>query len=134
THLTKSGTPTMGGALILISVACSTLLWGDLGNRFVWIVLIVTMGFGLVGWVDDYRKVVHRNPKGMSAREKYFWQTLIGLVAAIYLAFSVPAAANAQAIGLFLDWIRSGFQSGLPARADLIFPFLKNAAYPLGVF
>ncbi len=134
THLTKSGTPTMGGALILISVACSTLLWGDLGNRFIWIVLVVTLGFGLVGWVDDYRKVVHRDPKGMSAREKYLWQTLIGLVAAIYLAFTVPAESNAHAIDLFLGWIRSGFQAGLPPRADLIVPFLKDVAFPLGVF
>mgnify|MGYP002661774153 CR=1 FL=1 len=83
THLIKSGTPTMGGALILISVFLATILWADLGNRFVWIVLVVTMGFGAVGWVDDYRKVVHRNPKGMSAKEKYLWQSLIGLGAAV---------------------------------------------------
>jgi phospho-N-acetylmuramoyl-pentapeptide-transferase len=82
THLVKTGTPTMGGALILISVGLATLLWADLGNRFVWAVLLVTLGFGWVGWVDDYRKVVHRDPKGMSAKEKYLWQTLIGLAAA----------------------------------------------------
>ncbi len=134
THLTKSGTPTMGGALILISIGASTLLWADLSNRFVWITLIVTIGFGWIGWIDDYRKVVHRNPKGMSAREKYFWQSLIGVGAAVYLAFSVPAQSNAQAIDLFLDWVRSGFRLDLPAGADLIVPFFKNVAYPLGVF
>jgi phospho-N-acetylmuramoyl-pentapeptide-transferase len=134
THLTKSGTPTMGGALILISIGTATLLWADLGNRFVWIVLIVTLGFGWIGWIDDYRKVVHRNPKGMSAKEKYFWQSSIGLLAAIALAFAVPAQSNEQAIVLFTDWVFSGFQTGLPAQADLIVPFFKNVAYPLGVF
>src|SRR5690606_549597 len=90
THLTKSGTPTMGGALILVSIGVTTLLWADLTNRFVWIVLMVTLGFGAIGWVDDYRKVVHRNPKGLSAKAKYFWQSVIGLFAAVYLAFAVP--------------------------------------------
>ncbi|MBN9429634.1 MAG: phospho-N-acetylmuramoyl-pentapeptide-transferase [Burkholderiales bacterium] len=134
THLAKSGTPTMGGALILIAVGAATLLWADLSNRFVWIVLIVTIGFGWIGWVDDYRKVVHKNPKGMSAREKYFWQSLIGLGAAVYLAFAVPAQSNAQAIELFMQWVMSGFSMDLPAGADLIVPFFKNVAYPLGVF
>ncbi len=134
THLTKSGTPTMGGALILISIGVATLLWADLGNRFVWIVLVVTLGFGWIGWIDDYRKVVHRNPKGMSAKEKYFWQSAIGLLAAIALAFAVPAQSNEQALALFADWIFSGFATGLPAQADLIVPFFKNVAYPLGVF
>ncbi|MCE2970643.1 MAG: phospho-N-acetylmuramoyl-pentapeptide-transferase, partial [Burkholderiales bacterium] len=96
THLSKSGTPTMGGVLILISIAITTLLWADLSNRFVWVVLLVTLGFGWVGWVDDYRKVVHRNPKGMSAKEKYFWQSLIALVAALYLAFAVAAPRGAK--------------------------------------
>ena len=81
THLVKSGTPTMGGVLILLSIALSTLLWFDLSNRFVWIVLIVTLGFGAIGWVDDWRKVVRKDPEGMRSREKYFWQSLIGLVA-----------------------------------------------------
>jgi phospho-N-acetylmuramoyl-pentapeptide-transferase len=133
THLTKAGTPTMGGALILVAIGITTLLWGDLGNRFVWIVLVVTLGFGAIGWVDDYRKVVHRNPKGLSAREKYFWQSLVGFVAAVYLAFAVPAESNAQAVGLFLDWVRSGFAMDLPPKADFIVPFFKNVAYPLGV-
>ena len=78
THLVKAGTPTMGGALILVAIAISTLLWGNLHNRFNWVVLITTLGFGAVGWVDDYRKVVYKNPKGLSAKEKYFWQSLIG--------------------------------------------------------
>ena len=134
THLIKTGTPTMGGALILIAIVIATLLWADLGNRFVWVVLVVTLGFGLIGWVDDYRKVVHRDPNGMSAREKYAWQSLIGLGAAVYLAFSVPSQSNAQAIDLFLRWLASGLSAELPPRADLIVPFFKHIAYPLGVF
>ena len=102
THLTKAGTPTMGGALILVSIAITTLLWADLDNRFVWVVLLVTLGFGAVGWVDDWRKVVERNPKGLSARWKLFWQSLIGLVAAVYLAFSVSAPDNATFAQLLL--------------------------------
>src|SRR6476619_8022585 len=84
THLIKAGTPTMGGALILVSIAVTTLLWADLDNRFIWVVLLVTLGFGTVGWIDDYRKVVQRNPKGLSAGKKLVLQSLIGLVAAIY--------------------------------------------------
>ena len=78
THLPKAGTPTMGGALILVSIAVTTLLWGDLTNRFVWVVLLVTLAFGAIGWVDDWRKVVRRNPKGLSARQKFLWQSLMG--------------------------------------------------------
>ena len=102
-HMAKRGTPTMGGALILVSIAVTTLLWGDLANRFVWVTLLVTVGYGAIGWVDDYRKVVRGNPKGMSAREKLFWQSLIGLIAATYLAFSVSAPDNVQLQRLFLD-------------------------------
>ena len=83
THLVKDGTPTMGGVLILISIALSTLLWMDLSNRFVWVVLFVTIGYGAVGWIDDYRKVVHHDPKGMSAREKFGWLSLIGGLASV---------------------------------------------------
>ena len=79
THLVKAGTPTMGGALILTSVSITTLLWGDLRNPYVWVVLVTTLGVGAIGWVDDYRKVVHRNPDGLSARAKMFWQSLIAL-------------------------------------------------------
>ncbi|MFT4100873.1 MAG: phospho-N-acetylmuramoyl-pentapeptide-transferase [Burkholderiaceae bacterium] len=132
THLGKSGTPTMGGALVLISVALSTLLWADLANRFIWIVLLVTLGFGAVGWVDDYRKVVHRNPKGMRSGEKYFWQSLIGIVAAVYLAFTIPTDSASQTWELFSAWVRSGFTLELPGKADLLVPFFKNVAYPMG--
>jgi phospho-N-acetylmuramoyl-pentapeptide-transferase len=132
THLAKAGTPTMGGALILISVVIATLLWADLQNRFVWVVLIVTLGFGWIGWVDDYRKVVFKNPKGMSAKEKFLWQSLIGTCAAVYLTFSVPAASNEEAVNLFVKWVSSGFNMSLPPKADLILPFIKNVGYPLG--
>lgn len=111
THLVKAGTPTMGGALILVSVAVSTLLWMDLSNKYVWIALITTLGFGIVGWVDDYKKVVHRNPKGLIARWKYFWQSIFGLGAAVYLATS----------------------ASLPAQTELIVPFFKDVAIPLGI-
>ena len=109
-HLSKAGTPTMGGALVLVAVAVTTLLWADLSNRFVWVVLLVTLGFGVVGWVDDYRKVVHRNPKGLPARVKYFWQSVIGLAAALYLAYS-----------------------GTTAQTEFIVPFFKQVSYPLGM-
>ena len=134
THLIKAGTPTMGGALILISLGISTLLWADLSNRFVWIVLIVTLGFGAVGWVDDWRKVVYRNPKGLSAKAKYFWQSLIGLTAAIYIAFSISAPDNEKVIQLVMQWIGSGFTLELPSKTDLIVPFFKTVSYPLGMF
>src|SRR5437773_28990 len=133
-HLIKAGTPTMGGALILVSIAITTLLWADLRNRFVWVVLLVMIGFGAIGWIDDYRKVVHRNPRGLSAREKFVWQSVIGLFAAIYLAFSVSTPSNPQFLQLFLAWIFSGFSLDLPAKADLIVPFFKSVSYPLGVW
>ena len=110
-HLSKAGTPTMGGALILIAIGITTLLWGDLRNQYLWVVLLVTLGFGAVGWVDDWRKVVHRNPKGLSAKAKFFWQSVIGLAAAGYLGFTAT-----------------------PVQLDLIVPFFKTIAYPLGVF
>lgn len=134
THLAKTGTPTMGGALILVAIGTATLLWADLSNRFVWVVLIVTLGFGAIGWVDDWRKVVHRDPRGMPAREKFLWQSLIGLAAALWLAFAVPAQSNAQALEFFRQWVDAGFALDLPQRADLIVPFFKDVAYPLGVF
>jgi phospho-N-acetylmuramoyl-pentapeptide-transferase len=112
THLSKAGTPTMGGALILAAIIITVLLWGDLQNRLVWIVLLVMAGFGAIGWVDDYRKVVARNPKGLSARSKFFWQSVIGAGAACYLAF----------------------YTSLPAQTEFIVPFFKQVAYPLGAF
>ena len=133
-HLTKAGTPTMGGALVLLSILITTLLWGDLTNRFVWVVLVVTFGFGAIGWVDDYRKVVKNDPKGLSPKAKFFWQSLIGLAAATYLAFAVSAPSTAKVLDLFMAWVGSGFSMDLPPKADLIVPFFKNVAYPLGVF
>ena len=133
THLIKTGTPTMGGVLILISIVASTLLWADLTNRFVWLVLLVTLGFGAIGWVDDYRKVVHRDPNGMRSREKYFWQSLLGVAAAFYLAFAVSGKGNAEVWRLFEAWLRSGLRMPLPPAADLIVPFFKHVSYPLGI-
>ena len=134
THLIKSGTPTMGGALVLIAIAIATLLWADLTNRFIWIVLVVTLGFGAIGWVDDWRKVVQRNPKGLSVREKYFWQSVVGLIAAVYLAFAVSAPNVDKIVELVMQWVASGFTMDLPQKADLIVPFFKSVSYPLGVF
>ena len=134
THLTKAGTPTMGGALILVSIAVTTLLWGDLTNRFVWVVLLVMVGYGAIGWVDDWRKVVQRNPKGLTARKKIAWQSAIGLTAAVYLAFSVSAPDNMQLYRLFVDWIGSGFNVNLSPKTDLIVPFFKTVSYPLGIW
>jgi phospho-N-acetylmuramoyl-pentapeptide-transferase len=133
THLVKSGTPTMGGVLILIGIAISMLLWGDWSNRFIWPVLVVTLGFGAIGWVDDYRKVTHKDPKGMPSREKFMWQTLIGLFAAIYLAFSVSEVNNLKVLQLFYDWLKSGFALDLPAKTNLLLPFMKEVSYPLGI-
>lgn len=133
-HIAKSGTPTMGGVLILIGISVSTLLWFDWSNRFVWIVLLVTLGFGAIGWVDDWRKVVNKNPEGMRSREKYFWQSVIGLLAALYLAFSVSETSNLRVLELFVRWVQSGFSNDLPPRSDLLIPFVKSISYPLGVF
>ncbi len=110
THLKKAGTPTMGGALILISIAIATLMWADLDNRFVWVVLGVTAAFGAIGWVDDYRKLVLRNPKGLPARWKFFWQSLAGLVAAVTLYLTAQS----------------------PAETGFIVPFFKDVLIPLG--
>ncbi|MFQ3227423.1 MAG: phospho-N-acetylmuramoyl-pentapeptide-transferase, partial [Porticoccaceae bacterium] len=112
THLSKAGTPTMGGALILLSIFVSTLLWADLGNRYVWIVLGTTFFFGLVGWVDDYRKVVEKDPRGLPARWKYFWQSVFGLAAAITLYYGAQT----------------------PAETELIVPFFKDIALTMGPF
>ncbi|MCK9563646.1 MAG: phospho-N-acetylmuramoyl-pentapeptide-transferase [Bacteroidales bacterium] len=109
-HLSKSGTPTMGGALILMAIFVSTLLWSDLSNRFVWVVMTVTFAFGAVGWVDDYRKVVQKDSRGLPARWKYFWQSLAGLGAALYLYYTAT----------------------LPAETALIIPFFKDVVIPLG--
>jgi len=133
THLSKSGTPTMGGVLILISIAVSTVLWSDWSNRFVWIVMLVTFGFGAIGWVDDWRKVVRKDPEGMPSGEKYLWQSIIGLVAALYLVFSISESNNLKVIELFWSWIGSGFDLSLPPKAGLMVPFMKEVSYPLGI-
>jgi len=109
THLVKAGTPTMGGALILVSVTITTLLWADLSNEYVWVALLTLVGFGLIGWVDDWRKVVEKNSRGLPSRWKYFWQSLIGLAVAVYL------------------WNNAS----LPAHTELIIPFLKHATLTL---
>ena len=110
THLAKAGTPTMGGALILIAVFVSTLLWANLNNRFVWVVLFTTLFFGAIGWVDDYRKLVRKNPKGLSAREKFFWQSVGGFLVAVFLYSTAK----------------------LPAETHLIVPMFKNVIIDLG--
>ncbi len=133
THLSKGGTPTMGGVLILFAIALSTLLWFNWSNRFVWIVLLVTLGFGAIGWVDDWRKVVRKDPEGMRSREKYLWQSVIGLVAAFYLVFAVSETSNARVFELFVDWVRSGFTVDLPPQSGFLVPFFKEVSYPLGV-
>ena len=102
THLKKSGTPTMGGALILIAIAASIFLWGDLANIYVWVVLLVTLGFGLMGWVDDYRKLIRKNTRGLPPKWKYFWQTVIGLCAAIFLYYIAKLPAETRLIVPFL--------------------------------
>lgn len=110
-HFAKAGTPTMGGALILFAIVLSTLLWSDLSNRYVWVVLLVTLAFGLIGWVDDYRKLVLQDSKGLAARWKYLAQSVAGLAAAIYLWSSAE----------------------LPAETELIVPFFKDIVLPLGM-
>jgi len=109
-HLSKSGTPTMGGTLIIVAIAAATLLWADLSNRYVWTAVITLVLFGAVGWVDDYRKVVEKNAKGLPARWKYFWQSVVGFGAAVYLFNSAE----------------------IPAETALYVPFFKDVALPLG--
>ncbi len=110
-HLSKAGTPTMGGALILVAIAISTLLWADLSNRYVWVALLVTLLFGVIGWVDDYKKLVLRNSKGLPARWKYFWQSAIALAVGVFLSHTAQSSAETQ----------------------LIVPFFKDVAVDLGI-
>lgn len=111
-HYSKQGTPTMGGAIILVAITISCLLWADLSNRYFWIVLLVTLGFGLIGWVDDYRKIIQKNSKGLPGRWKYFYQSLIGLAAVLFLYFTAST----------------------PQETNLVLPFFKNLLIPLGAF
>ncbi len=134
THLAKDGTPTMGGVLILVSIGISTLLWMDLSNRFVWVVLFVTLCYGLVGWSDDYRKVVHHDPHGMSAKEKFAWQSLVGFFAAVYLAFAVSMPEDTDVWVAVAQWVQSGFASNQVSKLDLIVPFFKQIAFPFGIW
>ncbi|HEX5806670.1 MAG TPA: phospho-N-acetylmuramoyl-pentapeptide-transferase [Macromonas sp.] len=132
-HLSKSGTPTMGGVLILFAIAMSTLLWFDWSNRFVWIVLLVTLGYGAIGWADDWRKVVRKDPEGMRSREKYFWQSVIGLVAAVYLLFAIAGGSSTGMLAFIQHWADSGFSVAFPEQTGLMVPFFKEVAYPLGM-
>jgi len=109
-HFSKAGTPTMGGTLILVAVAASTLLWADLHNRFVWLALLVTLAFGFIGWVDDYKKLILRHPRGLAGRYKYFWQSVVGLAAALYLFLAATT----------------------PQETSLLVPYLKDVAFQLG--
>ena len=137
THLAKNGTPTMGGVLVLLAIAVATLLWFDLSNRFVWIVLLVTFGFGAIGWADDWRKVVRKDPEGMRSREKFMWQTLVGLLAVLLLAFSLLGNSTQEAWALFTQWVAAGlpldFAPENAARLTLLVPFFKEIGYPAGV-
>lgn len=133
THLVKDGTPTMGGALILFAITVSTLLWADLSNRFIWVVLFVTLGYGSIGWIDDYRKVVHHNPKGMSAREKFSWQSVIGLAAAFYLVFALSVPAGGTLIETIAGWVEAGFPLDISSNLHLLIPCFKDIALPLGL-
>ncbi len=109
-HLSKAGTPTMGGALILVAIGISTLLWSDLGNRYVWVALLVTFAFGAIGFVDDYKKLVRRDPRGLTPLHKYFWQSLAGLAAALFLYYTAER----------------------PVETQLIVPFVKDVVIDLG--
>ena len=133
THLVKDGTPTMGGALILFAITVSTLLWADLSNRFIWVVLFVTLGYGSIGWIDDYRKVVHHNPKGMSAREKFSWQSVIGLAAAFYLVFALSVPAGGTLTETIAGWVEAGFPLDISSNLHLLIPCFKDIALPIGL-
>jgi phospho-N-acetylmuramoyl-pentapeptide-transferase len=111
THFSKAGTPTMGGALILVAVLVATLLWADLHNRQIWVLVSTLISFGIIGWIDDYKKLVKQNPEGLKARYKYFWQSLFALIIGIYL-----------------------YKTATPIETRLIVPFFKNIAIPLGLF
>jgi len=110
THFSKAGTPTMGGALILAAVSAATLLWADLDNRQIWVVLFVLISFGVIGWIDDYKKLVKKDPEGLKSRYKFFWQSFFAIGVAIYL-----------------------YQTATPVEKELIVPFFKSVAIPLGV-
>ncbi len=144
THLKKQGTPTMGGALILVAISVTTLLWGDLSNHYIWIVLLTTLAFGVIGWVDDYKKLVLQDPKGLAAKYKYFWQSVFGLAVAFVLYYSADAASRdavrvIETIGTTIGnaiFINPGVASIAivmnPVETQLVIPFFANYHPQLG--
>ena len=132
-HLQKTGTPTMGGSLILTGITSTTLLWADLSNRYVWVALLVTLSLGLVGFYDDLRKIREESSAGISARLKFLLQSLIGFVASLYLVFSIPTENNSQALILFQSWLMDPLMN-FPKEISLTVPFLKDFYLPLGLF
>lgn len=136
THLIKSGVPTMGGILILICVGISVLLWADLNNHFIWIVSLVTLSFGIIGFIDDYRKILHNNSTGMSSSEKYFWQSLISLFTACYLIFPLSRINHIHLLDVIPTWIAtlSYLNFNFSSHINLVVPFYKVLSYPLGMW
>ena len=132
-HLQKTGTPTMGGTLILTGITFSTLLWADLSNRYVWVALLVTLTLGFVGFYDDLKKIREESSAGISARLKFLLQSLIGFFASLYLVFSIPTENNSQALILFQSWLMDPLMN-FPKEISLTIPFFKDFYLPLGVF
>ena len=132
-HLQKTGTPTMGGSLILTGITSTTLLWADLSNRYVWVALLVTLSLGLVGFYDDLKKIREESSAGISARLKFLLQSLIGFFASLYLVFSIPTENNSQALILFQSWLMDPLM-GFPEEISLTVPFFKDFYLPLGLF
>ena len=132
-HLQKTGTPTMGGALILTGITSTTLLWADLSNRYVWVALLVTLSLGFVGFYDDLKKIREESSAGISARLKFLLQSLIGFFASLYLVFSIPTENNSQALILFQSWLMDPLMN-FPKEISLTVPFLKDFYLPIGLF
>ena len=132
-HLQKTGTPTMGGSLILTGITSTTLLWADLSNRYVWVALLVTLSLGLVGFYDDLKKIREESSAGISPRLKFSLQSLIGFFASLYLVFSIPTENNSQALILFQSWLMDPLM-GFPEEISLTVPFFKDFYLPLGLF
>ena len=131
-HLQKTGTPTMGGSLILTGITSTTLLWADLSNRYVWVALLVTLSLGFVGFYDDLKKIREDSSAGISARLKFFLQSLVGFFASLYLVFSIPTENNSQALVLFQTWLMDPLMD-FPEEISLTVPFFKEFYLPLGL-
>ncbi|RZP21239.1 MAG: phospho-N-acetylmuramoyl-pentapeptide-transferase [Burkholderiaceae bacterium] len=131
-HLQKTGTPTMGGALVLTGITCTTLLWADLSNRYVWVALLVTLSLGFVGFYDDLKKIREDSSAGISARLKFFLQSLVGFFASLYLVFSIPTENNSQALLLFQSWLMDPLMD-FPEEISLTVPFFKDFYIPFGL-